>query len=109
MLEGLLQKLKWAVILWLARRLPDCKQMTRNLGESLDRETSWRERLVMKLHLFTCEACERYLDQLSFLKHAVHIHGDPEAGTSELSIASMSPESKVRLKTLLRQNIGLAF
>jgi hypothetical protein len=109
MIEGLLQKLKWAVILWLARRLPDCKQMTRKLGESLDRKTSWREKLVMKLHIVTCEACERYLQQVSFLKHAVHIHGDADAGTSELSLAAMSPESKMRLKTILRQNIGLAF
>jgi hypothetical protein len=104
---ALFQKLKWLVILWLARRLPDCKRMTRTLGESLDRKTTWREKIVMKLHLFTCEACERYLAQVAFLKEAVHAHG--EADASEFSVAVLTPESKERMKTFLRRNIGLAF
>jgi predicted anti-sigma-YlaC factor YlaD len=104
---GLFQKLKWLLILWLARRLPDCKRMTRALGESLDRKTTWRERLVMKLHLFTCEACRRYLDQIAFLKEAAHVHGDA-AGASDLSAATLTSETKERMKALLRSNIGLA-
>ena len=35
--NGIFEKLKWLVILWLAGRLPDCKEMTKSLGESLDR------------------------------------------------------------------------
>jgi hypothetical protein len=107
--EGILQKLKWLLILWLARRLPDCKAMTRTLGESLDRQTSLRERTIMKLHLFTCEACRRYLEQIAFLKHAAHIHGEGSADASEFSAATLSSESKERLKKVLRGNIGLAF
>jgi hypothetical protein len=105
--NGLFQKLKWIVILWLARRLPDCKQMTRQLGESLDREHTWRERLIMKLHLFTCEACKRYLEQVEFLKAAAHAHG--ERAPDEFANAKLSAESKQRIKTLLRNHIGLAF
>ena len=105
---GLLQKLKWLFILWLAPRLPDCKRMTRALGESLDRKTTWREKIVMKLHLFTCEACERYLKQIAFLKEAVHAHGEA-TDTSEFSAAALSAESKERMKAFLRSNIGLAF
>ena len=104
--NGLIQKIKWHVIVWLARRLPDCKQMTRQLGESLDRKPSWRERVIMKLHLFTCEACGRYLEQVAFLKEAMHAHGD---GSDDASHATLSRESKERMKALLRSNIGLAF
>jgi hypothetical protein len=107
--NALYQKLKWLVILWLARRLPDCKQMTRQLGESLDRKHTWRERLIMKLHLFTCEACERYLEQIAFLKSAAHAHGERSPDAAEFSNATLSSESRERIKALLRSHIGLAF
>ena len=95
--------------MWLARRLPDCKRITRTLGESLDRRTTLREKLVMKLHLITCDACERYLQQVEFLKNAVHAHGERTPETSEFS-AAMSRQSKDRMKHLLGSNIGnLAF
>lgn len=82
--------------------------MTRTLGESLDRKTTWREKIVMKLHLFTCEACDRYLKQIAFLKEAVHAHGEA-TDTSEFSAAALTAESKERIKAFLRSNTGLAF
>ena len=109
MANELFQRIKWQLILWLARRLPDCKQMTRKLGESLDRKQSWRDRLVIKFHLFTCDACERYLEQVTLLSHAIHAHGDRDPNVAEFSTASLSSESKDRMKALLRGMIGLAF
>lgn len=107
--DGIFQKIKWFVILWLARRLPDCKQMTRRLGESLDRETTWREKMLLKLHLLTCEACERYFDQVVFLKEALHAHGEKAPDAAEFSAATLSRESKERLKALLRSIASPAF
>ena len=104
---GIFQKIKLVIIFWLARRLPDCKQMTRSLGESLDRQPTWREKVVLKLHLFTCEACERYLEQVAFLKEAFQAHGDED--TRDFSSASLSADSKIRIKRYLRDSIGLAF
>lgn len=100
MSNGLFAKLKRFMINWLARRLPDCKSMTRKLSESIDRTPRWREALVMKLHLFTCDACERYLGQIKFLKQAVHAHGD---------LASRDPRlpesSKERMRSVLRARL----
>ena len=109
MAKLLFQKLKWHLILWLARRLPDCKHMTRELGESLDRKQSWRDGVVMKLHVFTCEACARYREQVAFLKTAVHAHGKRDSNAAEFSTATLSAESKERIKALLRNSVGLAF
>jgi hypothetical protein len=109
MRNGIFQKLKWLLIAWLARRLPDCKRMTRTLGESLDRKTTWREKLVMDLHLFTCEACERYLQQVVFLRDAIHAHGERDPEIAELSVQTLSIESKEKMKAFLRNNVGLAF
>jgi hypothetical protein len=99
-------KIKWAFILWLARHLPDCKVMVRTLGESLDRNLSLKEKIIAKLHLFTCEACERYLKQVKFLHDAAHAHGER---TDEFSIKGLSEAGKERLKETLRTAGGLAF
>jgi predicted anti-sigma-YlaC factor YlaD len=109
MYKGRFQKIKQAFILWLARRLPDCKRMTRSLGESLDREMSMLEKLVIKLHLFTCDACRRYLEQIAFTKTAVHEHGERDSEAFKFSAATLSEDSKARLKSILRRNTGLAF
>ena len=106
--NGLFQKVKWLLILWLARRLPDCRQMTRQLGESLDHKQGWRQKLVMKLHLFTCEACERYFEHISFLQTAIHAHGERDPDVAEFAATTLSSESKERIKALLRSNFGLA-
>ena len=103
------QKIKLQLTLWLARRLPDCKRMTRSLGESLDREQSWREKLIMKLHLFTCEACARYLEQIEFLRVAAQIHSTGPADDASESRVALSVDSKERMKSRLRGGIGLAF
>ena len=109
MANELFQWVKWQLIVWLARRLPDCKQITRQLGESLDQKKTWREKLVMRLHVFTCEACDRYLEQVAFLRDAVRSHGDRDPDIAEFSTATLSPESKAQMKAILRQRIGLVF
>lgn len=100
-------KIKWAFILWLARRLPDCKVMVRTLGESLDRNLSLKEKIIAKLQLYTCEACERYLKQVKFLKDAMHTH--EERTGDEFSSVDLSDAAKEKLKDLLRTAGGLSF
>ena len=97
-----LEKIKWAIIFWLARRLPDCKAITPLLGETIDRKPTVREKIVMRLHLFTCEACGRYLGQIKFLKEAMHIHTEKLLDADQFSTAVLSSEAKARLKELLR-------
>jgi|SRR5882757_1649210 len=109
MKQTLFEKIKWAFIFWLARRLPDCKTMTPTLGESLDRKLSLNEKIVIKLHLFTCEACERYLKQVTFLREAMHAHEDRLTGESDASSCQLSVEVKNKMKELLRSSAGFAF
>ena len=101
-------KIKWAIIFWLARRMPDCKKMTPLFGETLDRKPTLRERIVMRLHLFTCDACSRYLRHITFLKKAMHAHGEGSAEANKFSTAVLSSEAKARMKDLLRTRTGLA-
>lgn len=105
MSQTLTGKLKWQLILFLARRLPDCKTITPKLGESMDRKLSFRERVVNRLHLFTCEACRRYREQIEFLHIALEATG---GASEEITNASLSPGSKERLKKAVRSYPGTA-
>ncbi|MEQ1765079.1 MAG: zf-HC2 domain-containing protein [Pyrinomonadaceae bacterium] len=88
-------KLKWQLILFLARRLPDCKTLTPTLSESIDRKLSLKERIVVRLHLFTCEACVRYLEQIRLLHDLIHDH------RSEQVMSSLNETAKERMKAAL--------
>lgn len=93
-------KLKWQIILFLARRLPDCKQMTQTLSASVDRDLTFREKIVSKLHLFTCEACQLYVEQIRFLHDAMQ--SDRVMGAALESFSpSLSSEAKERIKNAL--------
>jgi hypothetical protein len=102
MKRSIFQHLKLASIFWLARRLPDCKTITPNLGESLDRKLSLREKIVMKLHFFTCSGCTRYLKQIKFLSEAMHIREERLTEGNDSFSAKMSAEAKDRLKDALK-------
>lgn len=103
MSQTLTGKLKWQLILFLARRLPDCKTITPKLGESMDRKLSFRERVVNRLHLLTCEACRRYREQIEFLHIALEAAG---GASEEITNASLSPGSMERLKNAVRSYPG---
>lgn len=84
------QKVKRGIVLWLARRLPTCRDTTRLVSDSMDRRLSLRWRVEMKLHLLICVWCERYARQLIFLRDAVR-HEPPPA-------TALSPEARERIK-----------
>lgn len=85
---------------WLGKHIPDCKEMTPTIGESLDRKLSSWERLMMKLHLFTCDRCGRYLQHLGFMKATMKAHGEAIADP-ETDRVEMSGNSKARIKQML--------
>ena len=93
-------KLKWQLILFLARRLPDCKTITPTFSASIDRSLTLKERLVTKLHLFTCEACVRYLEQIRFIHNFIHGHAPVLAQTN----TSLKDAAKERMKAMLSSN-----
>jgi hypothetical protein len=88
---------------WLSKRLPDCRDITPTIGESLDRHLGFRERVVVKLHMFTCDRCVRYLEQIGFLKDALHVHGEQIADPEPASSVELREESKAKLKQMLAE------
>lgn len=90
------KKLKWQVILFLARRLPPCKALLPLFSEARERVLTRREKVLMRLHLFTCEACRRYVAQIERMSETVKF----DDGETEISV-KLSNEARTRIKTAL--------
>jgi hypothetical protein len=65
----LYQKWKRGIRLWLLRTLPGCKDMAPVMSQSLDRKLRLRERTTLRLHLWVCLRCVRYLEQLTVIRN----------------------------------------
>jgi hypothetical protein len=102
MKQGMLEKIKWVFIFWLARRLPDCKTITPKFGESLDHKLPFKTRLTLKLHLLTCDACARYLKQIKYLSEAMHAQEERLISEDEISSPKLSANVKEALKEKIR-------
>ncbi len=48
-----------------------CRDVTRLVLEGEDRRLSWHERVRVRLHLFICEACPRFIGQVRLMRGAM--------------------------------------
>jgi len=48
-----------------------CKEASRIGSEALDRKLSFRERVLLRMHLALCEGCRRVHAQYRFLRRAM--------------------------------------
>ncbi len=48
-----------------------CKQASQIISQSLDNPLSWQDRLRLKFHLFICDACTRFNQQLHLLNTVI--------------------------------------
>ena len=71
-----------------------CKQASQIISQSLDRSLNWRELFALRLHLFICNYCNRFSQQLQTLRVALkRMSANIENDTS----ITMPPESKARI------------
>lgn len=99
MKESLSQKLKLQFIYFLARRLPPCDLMVPLMSEARERPLTLREKTTLKLHLFTCEACRRYVTQIEKISQMVKPKTE-ELAPEEPS-TKLSAEARARIKSAL--------
>lgn len=50
--------------------MDNCKQITRLVSESMDRELTFAERLRMRFHLLMCAGCTNFAKQMKLLRAA---------------------------------------
>jgi len=83
----------------ILRTFPSCKEIVHVISASLDRPLTLRERFLMKLHLFACKPCVRYLDQSAFVSQAIKIMDEREK--LDLFAGSLSDSARSRIKSAL--------
>jgi hypothetical protein len=81
--------------------IPSCKEVSRLVSESLDRELSLRQRCLLRLHLLMCSLCSRFRRQLLFLREAAHALGNRYELPGQ---ARLSPEARTRIQRALEQS-----
>lgn len=94
------QKIKRNLRRSILRAFPSCKEIVHIISASLDRPLTLRERALMKIHLFACKPCVRYLDQSTFLSRALRVMDEQEKG--ELFSGSLSDGSRARIKAAMQ-------
>ncbi len=97
------QRLKWQAILFLARRLPPCKVLLPLVSEARERPLTMREKITLKLHLFTCEACRRYVAQVEKMGEMVKSKTEETNPTEPAD--KLSENARNRIKTALEAAI----
>ena len=95
MAENLLTKFKE----WLGRQTEACRSVAPLFSHAMDRRLTWRERLRVRLHLFTCGACLNYISNLEFMREVFRAQEHDFA--REKSRERLAPEAADRIKHAL--------
>ncbi len=77
----------------------NCKEMTRVVSESLDRDLRLFERIGLRMHMSMCRRCPRFKDQLLAIREILRLYaaGEDEREPSH----TLSPEARDRIKQSL--------
>ncbi|MGD2126009.1 MAG: zf-HC2 domain-containing protein [Desulfobacteraceae bacterium] len=80
----------------------NCKEVTRMVSESLDRELPLHQRVGIRIHLLMCRFCSRYRDQLLLLREAMRLQAiQIEEMDSSITLPE---EAKYRMKEVLKRS-----
>lgn len=77
-----------------------CRDATRLISDSMDRDLSRLEHLGLRLHLFTCRICNRYRAQLLLLRRVIRdlVH------TGKLRLG-LTPSARHRIRSAIIKHI----
>jgi hypothetical protein len=78
-----------------------CKEASLLASQSLDRRLRLSERIMLRAHLFVCEACTRFKRQIEFLRRAMR---QEAAQIDNEHLAGLSEEARVRIRQSLQRD-----
>lgn len=76
----------------------NCKQTSQLVSQSLDRRLTWQERFAVQLHLWICQYCRRFKQQLQAMRVGLK---RMTAAIEEDTTLHMPSESKARIAKAL--------
>lgn len=93
-------ELKTRIIRWISIRAEECKVVAPLYSYALDRKLTIVERIRIRIHLATCNACTKYVENLKFMRQAFRAH-DAVIDSPENQVP-LKPDARERLKTATR-------
>jgi hypothetical protein len=96
-------KLKHSIRYWLLRKLPPCQQAVEKISQSMDGKLTMRESIDLKLHLWSCARCQRYMEQLNTIREAARVKSTESPGLQTTPTPSLSNEARERIRRKLDQ------
>lgn len=100
-MANLYLKAKRGIIIFLHKTLPACIDMTQLMSQSLDRKLGLHERITLRLHLWICLNCARYLRQIDLLRNLSR--PTSTARLIENSRPALNNEATERIKNAFKQ------
>ncbi len=80
----------------------NCREISKLVSESMDRELPLRQRMQVRIHLMMCRLCVRFARQVRLLRWAVHEHPERLAPDATAPEAKLSDDARERIKASLR-------
>ena len=86
-------------MLLICRFTPTCPEVIRILSLGMEKELPLLTRAKLRIHFLMCSFCQRYMEQLKYLRQVAREFPDK---IGEVSYAKLPFEVKQRLKESLR-------
>ena len=88
------------LVIFIGKHTPKCREMVRILSQSMDEPLPLRMRIKKRLHYLICCWCQRYEDQLHYLRQMAAALPEHADQSSNVSLASTT---KARIKRSLSE------
>jgi hypothetical protein len=75
-----------------------CKEVTELVSQSIERRLSLRETLQLRMHLFVCTACSRFVRQMKFLHAAAKAYAQRGISTARQWVLSNTARERIRVQ-----------
>ncbi len=76
-----------------------CKEVSLLTSKAMDGSLTWRERAATRLHLMYCRGCQRFRDQIRFLRRAAR-----RAETPAENDIHLAESARIRIRATLQKN-----
>jgi len=76
-----------------------CKEASRLISQSLDRQLTLRERLSLRFHLLLCDMCTAFRRQLGVIRVAVKLYKTQVENNESIRL---SEEARIRISSIIQ-------
>src|SRR4029453_12858386 len=91
------------LVKFIGKHTPKCREMVRILSQSMDEPLPLMMRIKKRLHFLICCWCQRYEEQLRYMRRAAHQFAED---ADEGSDVPFSIEMRERIKRKLAKTAG---